>query len=190
MSESIEEKGGRLFLRLRDPGEPTDAQKKSGNYAKRKVSWKGLTISVENEAGDVRRGVGADGEWSTRMPYAYGYVNGSMGVDGDQVDVYLGPELDDAPEVYIVHQRKYGDWQAYDEDKALIGFMSEDEARAAYLSCYDDPRFLGPITAMPVREFAAKVMATKDNPQMIKSMRRQNILFLPAHSIRALRKLF
>ena len=64
------------FLRLRDPGEPTDAQKRSGNYAKRKVAWKGLTISVENEAGAVRRGVGSDGHWATRMMYAYGYING------------------------------------------------------------------------------------------------------------------
>lgn len=159
------------FLRLRDPGEPTDRQKESGNYAKRKVAWKGLTLSVENEAGDVRRGLGKDGHWATRLMYAYGYVNASMGVDGDQVDVYLGPDLDDAPLVFVVHQRRYGAWDEYDEDKCMLGFLDEDQAVGAYLSCYDDPRFLGPVTALPVEEFVAKVKATgTDGAMMIKSL--------------------
>lgn len=71
--------------------------------------------------------------------------------------------------VYVVHQRRVNDWQNYDEDKVLAGFMSEDDAKAAFLACYSDPRFLGPITAMPVDEFVTKVRATKDKPAMIKS---------------------
>lgn len=147
------------------PGEPTPAQAEAGNYRKRLVKWQGLTIAVENEAGSVRYGNG----WQTRMLYDYGYVQRSEGVDGDEVDVYLGPALDYAPMVYVVHQRKYGDWDAYDEDKAMVGFMSEDDAAAAYLKHYDDPRFLGPITAMPVDEFVAKVKATREKPAMIKA---------------------
>lgn len=170
MAELIEGEGKHLFVRLRDPGEPTDAQKRSGQYAKRKVAWKGLTLSVENEAGDIRRGVGSDGPWATLMHYAYGFVNRTEGVDGDQVDVYLGPEMDDAPMVYVVHQRRYGAWDEYDEDKCMLGFLSEESARDAYLSCYDDPRFLGPITAMPVAEFIDKVRATRGAPAMIKSL--------------------
>lgn len=156
-----------IVMRLLDPGEPTERQKESGNYSKRKVAWRGLTISVENEAGDVRRGIGHDGEWATRLPYAYGYVNGSMGVDGDQVDVYLGPDLETSGAVYIVHQRRYGAWDQYDEDKCMLGFLSEDAAREAYLLCYDDPRFLGPITAMPVDTFVDKVLGTKNAPKML-----------------------
>ncbi len=40
-------------------------------------------------------------------------------------------------------------------------------ARAAYLKQYDDPRFLGPITAMPVDEFVEK--ARKANGRMVKA---------------------
>lgn len=164
-----------LMAVLPSPGEPTAAQADAGNYAKRKIKWNGLTISIENEAGSVRRGVNRKGEtWETRILFPYGYVNGSMGVDGDQVDVYLGPNLD-APMVYVVHQRQYGNWTEYDEDKAMICFESEGAARAAFLSCYDDSRFLGPITAMPVAEFVAKVRATKSEPTMIKAM---PVLFL------------
>ncbi len=151
--------------------EPTEAQIKAGNYKKRAIAWRGLTIRVENEAGSVRQGKNPDGTtaWETRMIYPYGYVSGSTGTDGDAVDVYLGPNRD-APFVYVVHQRKAGDWKRYDEDKAMLWFDSEDEARLAYLRHYDDSRFLGPITAMPVSEFVAKVQATKQRPGMVKSV--------------------
>ena len=167
----IEERLARLAARRSGrPEEPTPAQLEAGNYAKRKLAWRGLTISIENEAGSTRTGVGPGGRrWSTPMHYAYGYINGSRGVDGDQVDVYLGPDLEGAATVYVVHQRKAGEWGAYDEDKAMIGWKSEAEARAAYLGQYDDSRFMGPITAMPVEQFVEKVRATKDRPGMIKS---------------------
>ena len=159
-----------LFGRIPEPGEPTQAQKDAGTYRKRKVPWRGLTLMVENEAGTYRRGTGSDGtRWETLLMWSYGYVARTEGVDGDEVDVYLGPQIEDAPMVYVVHQRCYGDWEKYDEDKCLIGFMSEDDAKQAFLACYDDPRFLGPITAMPVAEFVAKVRATRAAPAMIKA---------------------
>jgi hypothetical protein len=157
----------------RNPGEPSPEAAKEGNYKKPVMKWRGLTIRIENPAGSVRRGNG----WETRMKYDYGYISGSNGVDGDEVDVYIGPNLDVTEMVYVVHQRKYGDWNKYDEDKCLIGFMSEDEAKAAYLAHYDDPRFLGPITALPVEEFIEKVKATREQSGMIKSM----ILFFKAN---------
>lgn len=156
--------------------EPTPEQVKAGNYRKVRRRFAGLDITVENPAGSVRRGVDRNGHaWETRMVYDYGYVRGSLGVDGDQVDVYLGPN-EDAPMVYVVHQRKAGDWEKYDEDKCMVGFLTEGDARTAFLQHYDDERFLGPITAMPIDEFRAKVRATKEAPKMIKA-----ILFLKSH---------
>lgn len=158
-------------------GEPSAAQAEAGNYAKRKLSWQGLEISVENEAGSERCGVDPGGKpWRTRIHYPYGYIKGSVGADGEHVDCYLGPDLED-PIVYVVHQRRYGDWAAYDEDKVMIGFGSLEEATAAYLANYNDDRFLGPVTAMPVDEFVAKVRATAKEPAMIKSI----VLFAKAH---------
>ena len=160
----------------RSPGEPDAGQSASGKYRKPRVEWQGLTIAIENPAGSVRRGRNRDGvTWEQRMQYAYGEILGSMGVDGDPVDVFLGPNMD-APMVYVVHQRKVNRWDEYDEDKCMVGFDSEDEAKAAFLACYTDPRFLGPITAMPVAEFVAKVRATREAPAMIKA-----VLFFKAH---------
>lgn len=159
-----------IFGRIPLPAEPTDAQLASGRYPKRKLAWKGLTLRIENEAGTFRRGRKPDGtEWCTFMAFAYGEVERTEGVDGDPVDVFLGPQLEDAPEVYVIHQRRVDDWEAYDEDKCMVGFMSWDDARAAFLASYDDPRFLGPMTPMPVEAFIEKAKATREAPAMIKS---------------------
>lgn len=157
---------------------PTPAQAEAGNYKKRRVQWAGLEIAIENPVGSVREGRG----WCTKMKNAYGYICRSEAVDGDEVDVYLGPDMDGADTVYVVHQRKAGDWKAYDEDKAMLGFPSEAAARAAYLAHYDDERFLGPITAMPVAEFVAKVKATREKPAMIKGFGLPILVQLPSHS--------
>lgn len=102
------------------------------------------------------------------MLYPYGYLLRTEAVDGDAVDVYVGPDLD-FPFVYVIHQRKVGDWLAYDEDKAMLGFFSEADAVAAFLHHYNDFRFLGPVTTMPVAEFVSKARATFDKPAMIKA---------------------
>lgn len=150
--------------------EPTEAQAKAGNYAKRKVPWHGMTISIENEAGSVRSGVDPSGDpWETRMVFPYGYLWKTEAVDGEHVDVYLGPNPD-ALFVYVIHQRKSGDWLRYDEDKAMCWFDSEADAVHAFLQHYKDFRFLGPVTSLPVDEFVAKARATFDKPTMIKAM--------------------
>lgn len=174
----------------RNPGEPSAEQAEASSYNKPRVHWQGLTIAIENPAGSVRRGRNRHGvSWEIRMRFDYGEIVGSMGVDGDPVDVYLGPNLD-APMVYVVHQRRVNDWAEYDEDKCMVGFDSEEDAKQAFLSNYTDPRFLGPITAMPVAEFVAKVRATADKPAMIKALllkthvagyTKQDGTFVPPH---------
>lgn len=154
----------------RNPGEPSPDKAKADNYAKPVKKWHGLSIRIENPAGSIRRGKSKCGHsWETRMVCDYGYIARTEGVDGDEVDVYLGPD-ESAPMVYVIHQRKYNDWSAYDEDKCMLGFDSEESAVAAYLQHYDDERFLGPVTAMPFSQFKEKVMQTKENPAMIKGM--------------------
>jgi hypothetical protein len=162
----------------RNPGEPSAEQAESDAYNKPRIQWRGLTIAIENPAGSVRRGRNRHGvTWEVRMRFDYGEVVGSMGVDGDPVDIYMGPNPD-APMVYVVHQRRVNDWTEYDEDKCMVGFDSQADAEAAFLSNYNDPRFLGPITAMPVDEFVQKVRATAKNPAMIKSV---PVMFLKTH---------
>jgi hypothetical protein len=150
---------------------PTRAQAEAGEYFKPTVQWRGLTIRIENPAGSTRHWRGG----ATKMRYDYGYFEDTIGADGDELDVYLGPSLAFAPNVYIVRQRRHGDpaagsWRRYDEDKVMAGFLSEKQARAAYLMHYDDPRFLGEVVTMPVDKFVEKVHAMGGKPGMLKAL--------------------
>ena len=118
--------------------EPTDGQKESGNYRKGHVKIDGFDISIEQPKGSVRSGVDADGkEWSQEMHNTYGYIRGTEGVDGDHIDVFLSDHLDDwNGNVYVVDQVNKD--RSFDEHKVMYGFNSEQEARDAYLSNYEE----------------------------------------------------
>lgn len=112
----------------------------------------GLRIAVENKPGSVRKGTTPEGKkWRTVMKNAYGYIMGTHGADGEDVDCYLGPH-EDATHAHVVHQHK-PDGKGYDEDKVMLGFKSKEDAKKAYLAHYDDPKFLGPIHAVPMDRF-------------------------------------
>lgn len=160
-------------------GDPTAQQAASGKYPKERMQWQGLPVAIEHPEGTVREGVDETGKpWRTVFRYAYGEILGTLGMDGDPVDVFIGSYAD-APMVYIVQQMKRKQWDTLDEQKCMINFASEDEAKAAYLGHYDDARFFGGITAMPVDEFVSKVRATRDKPAMIKAL---PVLFITKRS--------
>lgn len=111
-------------------------------------------IAIENRKGSVRSGTTDDGKkWRTEMKHPYGYIRGTHGADGEEVDCYVGPKKD-ATHAHVVHQHK-PDGTGYDEDKVMLGFDSKAEARKAYLAHYDDPKFLGPMKAVPMEKLKA-----------------------------------
>lgn len=125
-----------------------------------KYEFQSLPISVENKKGSVRKWYDPDGKekGSTKMYCDYGYVDGSVGSDGEDVDVYVGKD-EDAEFVYVVHQNKAPEFEKYDEDKVMLGFSSDDKARKAYLKQYNDDRFFGGMSSMPIEKFVEKVRA-------------------------------
>ena len=133
---------------------PTDEQKESGNYQKGEISLFGLDIAIENPQGSTRSGKSKDGtEWSNTMQADYGFIRNTLGADGDEVDVFVGPDLQNETAFVISQVGKEGE---FDEYKALLGFTSEADARSAYLSSYG-PGWsgLGSIRAMSIDEFKA-----------------------------------
>jgi hypothetical protein len=119
---------------------------------KEKVRFNGVEIVVENPAGTKRCGKSEDGTpWETTMMYSYGYIKGTEGADGEEVDVYLGPN-EKAPYAFIVHQND-PDKDQYDEDKVMLGFESARDAKEAYLLHYDDKKFFGEMSAVPWNSF-------------------------------------
>jgi hypothetical protein len=91
---------------------------------------------------------------------AYGYICLPQAdhVDGDKIDVFLGPNQD-APMVYVVHQLKAPEFKAYDEDKVILGVESRSEAERAYLAHYDTPDFFGWIDEIPIETFRRNLLA-------------------------------
>lgn len=127
----------------------TPALEKNAFRLQGRLTVQGIDIAVENQPGSVRKGVGKNGKkWRTVMRFPYGYLVGTEGVDGDEVDAYVGPDRG-APDAYVVHQRRE-DGKGYDEDKVFFGLRSLSETRAAFLAHYDSPKFLGPIEAIPI----------------------------------------
>ena len=139
-----------------------------------RYQFQGMPISIENKAGQVRRGVDPDGhKWETKMHFNYGYIRRTEGEDGEGIDVYVGKDRT-AKHAYIVKQHKIeavkawgseycpdcnehvhdcGCKKYYDEDKVFIGFPSKKAAIEAYLKQYDSPLFLGPVSTMTVESF-------------------------------------
>lgn len=116
---------------------PTDGQKKAGNYRKGHVRAFGLDISIENPRGSTRSGTSPNGrKWTSRLPHHYGYIRRTTGGDGDHVDVFVGPHLKSG-KVFVIdqHDHRTGKW---DEHKAMLGFGSEKQAKEAYAKAFSD----------------------------------------------------
>ena len=134
----------------------------------KRIDFRGLKISIENRKGSIRSGVNSYGKvWRTKLSCDYGYLLGTRGTDNDAVDVFVGPNKD-AKNVYIIHT-KDPKTKAYDEDKCVVGANSVEEAKKIFFDNYDNPSFFGGMTVMTFDEFKQKVLATKDNPQMLKA---------------------
>jgi hypothetical protein len=140
----------------------------SGHKLAGRYTFAGFNISIENKKGSVRSGKDKDGhEWHSKMHFDYGYIRGTEGVDGDHVDVYIGPN-EEARKVYVVHQNDPVTGK-YDEDKVMLGFDSLYEAKKAYLKQYDRPGFLGEIDILPLEQFREKALSKKYHGKMVKS---------------------
>lgn len=118
----------------------------------------GMDISIENKKGSTRRGVDKDGhKWATKMHYDYGYCRGTVGVDKDHLDCYIGPDPE-STKVFVIHQNDPVTGK-YDEDKVMLGFSSATEAKNAYLKQYDRPGFFGSMDETDIDTFKAKVFS-------------------------------
>lgn len=139
---------------------PTEAQKEAGNYKKGHIKINGFDITIEQPSGSVRSGKDANGkEWSVTMNNTYGYIRGTESVDGDHIDVFLGPDMN-SDMVYVVDQVNTDG--SFDEHKVMMGFSSLEDARSAYLSNYEEGwQGLGNITGVALDEFKKWIDSSK-----------------------------
>lgn len=119
---------------------------------RRIVVYRDIPIRIEQEVGSTRSGYDSDGNhWESEFQNEYGYFESTMGVDGDEVDVYLGT-YPDTDMIYIIHQRDPVS-QEYDEDKVMMFFESAEEAKKTYQKHYDRPGMFGGLTEVDIDQF-------------------------------------
>ena len=136
MPEKMRAMGGRVLAHYVDQN-PSEAQKRAGNYRKGHVTIHGLDITIENARGHWREGVGKDGKvWRVKMPSHYGYIKGTVGKDRDHVDVYVGPHTR-CRRTWVIDQ-KDTDTGRFDEHKLFVGFASEAQVRRIYKAAFSD----------------------------------------------------
>ena len=132
----------------------------SGHKLQGRTRLYGMDISIENKKGSYRSGVDKDGhKWKTLMHYDYGYIRGTVGVDKDHLDCYVGPDKE-AQKVYVIHQNDPVTHK-YDEDKCMLCFSSAADAKAAYMKQYDRPGFFGSMTTMTIDQFKSFIFSHK-----------------------------
>ncbi len=132
---------------------PTEAQKKAGNYKMGHLNLDGYRITIENPKGSVRRGTDSKGNaWENTLNNDYGYIRGTEGVDGDHIDVYLSDNPTEG-NVFVIDQVN-PETREFDEHKVMYGFNSAEEAREAYLANFSEGwNGLGTITEVSKDEF-------------------------------------
>lgn len=140
---------------------PSDEQKLSGEYQKGHLSIGDLNIAIENPAGSIRSGTDEQGnEWQITMQHHYGFIENTMGADGDEIDVFIKNHLDHIPDhAYIIKQLdKDG---KFDEHKVILGAETEDEAKEIYLSNYEQGwQGFGDIKRISMADLLQKIQHT------------------------------
>ncbi len=121
---------------LRVNTNPTEAQKRAGNYKKGHRRVEGLDYTIENPRGSVRRGTDGQNEWSVRMPADYGYLRRTRGADGDHIDAY---DLKTGDRNFIIDQLDHRTGE-FDEHKVVLRAKDEEHALDAYRNAFSDGR--------------------------------------------------
>lgn len=140
---------------LNNEPEPTDNQKKENNYKTGDFKLLGLNICIENPEGSLRAGIDENGDsWSNKLTAHYGYIDGTKGLDDDEIDCFVKPGTDESFDghIYIIDQLNEDD--ELDEHKVIIGAENRNEAKQIYLSNYSkDWNGFGQIRAFTQDDF-------------------------------------
>ncbi len=141
----------------------------SGRKLQKRSKFQGMDISIENRKGSYRSGKDPDSkQWKTKMHFDYGCIRGTVGVDKDHVDVFIGNDKK-SQKVFIIHQKHVKSGK-YDEDKVMLGWTSKKQVIADYLLNYNrEDMFMG-ITTMTMKDFKKKAFNKKNRGKMIKSI--------------------
>lgn len=104
----------------------------------------GIGVVIEAEPGSYRSGLDENGiPWSSHMgSTAYGFIPETEGLDGDALDVFVGPDRR-AKTLFVLKQVRHDDDSALDELKLFLGFRSLEAAKAEWMRIVGRPELDG-----------------------------------------------
>lgn len=112
-------------------------------------------VRIENPKGSVRTGTDGHGKtWNSKMPAHYGFLENTMGADGDAVDAYVHVPMDPRNKVFIVNQNN-PETGEFDEHKCFLGVSDITTAEGLYSEAYEPGwNGMGGIHELSAEEFA------------------------------------
>jgi hypothetical protein len=139
--------------------------KEANDPIKKKITVHGMKIGIEWPDGSLRQyrdKKTGKVNYEKKMKADYGYIFDTKDADGEELDVYVGPDKE-SDRVYVVRQLK--DDGSFDEHKVMLGYASSEEAKSSYLAHMPSKRF-DSMEGMGVAEF--KKTYLKDAKEMAK----------------------
>lgn len=156
---------GRHGTGVHESGKPLPSKPPHSYKFTDTLNFRGIPVFVEQERGEIRSGTNADGTtWQTEMKRPYGYIQGVLGLDQEEMDCFIGP-YKKAKQVYVVRTR-VPDTGEGDEEKVMLGFRSSSEAKNVFLQHYDDPAFFRSIRSMTLPRFKEWLQALGGQVQL------------------------
>jgi hypothetical protein len=97
----------------------------------KRSSFQEIPLVIDRPAGFVQTGTAPDGtSWERTFRVDNGFIERTLGGDGEGLDVFLGPEPDAQTAHWITQRDAHG---AFDEFKVMLGFADQAAAVQAYL---------------------------------------------------------
>lgn len=155
--------GKTIHKRVKSKG--YDYEKTANDPVKETINLHGIPICLEWREGDKRKYYNHDPlkpksngsvDYDQKMKADYGYVKGVIDADGEELDVYVGPNRE-SEKVFVLEKMRRTD-NSFDENKVMLGYDSMAEAKKSYLQ-HQGKDEMGKVTEMTVPVFKAKFMS-------------------------------
>lgn len=141
-------------MKISDIIKENSEENKDDRLVQKEIDFFGMPICVEIIAGGTKYSTTHDGKpWQRVLNCDYGYFDGVTGADGEYLDVYVGPNFQDPQSKVFVVKQMRPDGSQFDEEKIIVGCMTEEQARDLYLMHCHSEKCYGGIKEYTIDQF-------------------------------------
>lgn len=142
--------------------------KEANDPIKEKLTLHGIPLALEWRKGEVRKYFNHNPlkkkstgtiDYNKKMEADYGYVRNVMDADGEELDVYIGPNRD-SEKIFVLEKLRSSD-ASFDENKIMLGYDSMAEAKKSYLR-HQDKDEMGKVREITLAQFKKEFLSKKE----------------------------